>query len=237
MRCAILTRVSTEEQTRPDYNSLQTQEEICRAYVDVQRENGWTVTRVYHDPGFSGKDLKRPGIQSLMADVASGLIDVVLAYKLDRVSRSLQDFYKFWSVLQANGVSFVSATQAFDTTTPAGVLMLNVLLSFGQYERELTVERTATKMRARAEKGLWNGGFVPLGYAYDKATQLLSPIHWSRGSSVMPTTPSSRAALSMPQPSSSTHWDTEQRSIPSSDVTAARQARAATRSAYNRWRR
>ncbi len=175
MRCAIYTRVSTDEQTQPEYGSLQTQQEICEHYMQVQKEKGWKLTEVYEDGGYSGKDLDRPAIHQLLYDVAQGNIDVVITYKLDRISRSLKDFYDFWQVLKDHSVTFVSATQNFDTSDSAGNLMLNILLSFAQYERELTVERTTTKMKARAEKGMWNGGWVPLGYDYTTEQQLLVP--------------------------------------------------------------
>jgi site-specific DNA recombinase len=175
MRCAIYTRVSTDEQAQPEYNSLQLQAELCQHYIEVQREQGWMVAGVYEDSGFSGKDLKRPALQRLLRDIRRGDIQIVVAYKLDRISRSLRDFYEFWGVLQNVGAIFVSATQSFDTSAPAGNLMLNVLLSFAQFERETTAERTAAKMWARAQKGMWNGGYVPYGYAYDPSRQLLLP--------------------------------------------------------------
>lgn len=175
MRCAIYTRVSTDEQAQPNYNSLQLQAELCEHYLEVHREQGWVVAGLYEDAGYSGKDLNRPALQRLLRDVRRGDVQVVVAYKLDRVSRSLRDFYEFWGVLQAAEAIFVSATQSFDTSAPAGNLMLNVLLSFAQFERETTAERTAAKMRARAQKGLWNGGYVPYGYAYDRSQQLLLP--------------------------------------------------------------
>jgi len=175
MRCAIYTRVSTDEQAQPEYNSLQLQAELCQHYIEVQREQGWVVAGVYEDSGFSGKDLKRPALQRLLRDVRRGEIQVVVAYKLDRISRSLRDFYEFWGVLQTVGAIFVSATQSFDTSAPAGNLMLNVLLSFAQFERETTAERTAAKMRARAQKGMWHGGYVPYGYEYDLPKQMLLP--------------------------------------------------------------
>ena len=175
MRCAIYTRVSTDEQAQPEYSSLQLQAELCQHYIQVHREEGWAVGGVYEDAGLSGKDLKRPALQSLLGEVRRGQVDVVVTYKLDRLSRSLKDFYVVWEVLQRHDVTFVSATQAFDTSTPAGNLMLNVLLSFAQYERELTAERTAAKMKARAQKGLWNGGYVPFGYSYEPALHQLRP--------------------------------------------------------------
>jgi len=175
MRCAIVTRVSTEEQTRPDYNSCQSQQDICRHYVEVQREKGWEVFRVYEDAGYSGRNLKRPGIQALVRDIRRDLIDIVLCTRIDRISRSIRDFYEFWSVLEQHHVTFVSATESFDTSTAAGSLMVNLLLSFGAWEVAVVSERTSMKMLARARKGLWNGGHVPLGYGYSKDEQLLIP--------------------------------------------------------------
>ena len=131
--------------------------------------------RLRGPPGYSGKDFQRPGIQELLEDVRAGKLDAVVTYKIDRVSRSLKDFYEFWETLKAHGVTFVSATQHFDTSDSTGMLMLNILLSFAQFERELTRERTMSKMAGRAEKGLWNGGNVPLGYDDDKPTQTLTP--------------------------------------------------------------
>lgn len=124
---------------------------------------------IYEDAGYSGKDFQRPGIQDLMEDVRSGKLDVIVTYKIDRISRSLKDFYELWEVLKSHNVTFVSATQHFDTSDSMGLLILNILLSFAQFERELTRERTMSKMAGRAEKGLWNGGNVPLGFDYDKA--------------------------------------------------------------------
>jgi DNA invertase Pin-like site-specific DNA recombinase len=137
--------------------------------------DGWVVTQYFEDPGYSGKNMDRPGIQGLLAEVRAGNIDVVVAYKLDRISRSLPDFYEFWRILEQHGANFVSATQQFDTSTPMGMLMLNMLLSFAQFEREMTAERTFHKLAERAKRGKWNGGWVPLGYEYDKGTQQLKP--------------------------------------------------------------
>ena len=166
MRCAIYTRVSTDEQARSDYSSLDRQRELCASYVDLHREDHWKVTEVYEDGGYSGKDMNRPALQRLLRDFTNGKVDAVVTYKIDRVSRSLKDFYDFWELLQEHKVTFASATQQFDTSTSAGMLMLNILLSFAQYERELTRERTLSKMAGRAERGLWNGGMVPIGFDY-----------------------------------------------------------------------
>lgn len=171
MRCAIYVRVSTDEQAQPEYNSLQLQAELYQHYIAVQREQGWVVAEVYEDSGFSGKDLKRPALQRLLRGVRRGEIQVVIVYRLDRLSRLSRHFYDMLGIFEASGVKFVSAKESFDTSTPAGNLMLNMLLSFAQFEREMTAERTATKMRARAQKGMWNGGYVPYVYEYDLSKQ------------------------------------------------------------------
>ncbi len=175
MRCAIYTRVSTDEQANKEFSSLESQREVCEHYIQVQKEKGWVLGGVYEDPGYSGKDLERPGINELLADVKMGRIDVVLTYKIDRIARTLRDFYRFWEELEENKASFVSATQNFDTSDSMGMLMLNILLSFAQFERDLTIERTMSKMAIRAQRGKWNGGWVPIGYDYSKHSQLLSP--------------------------------------------------------------
>jgi DNA invertase Pin-like site-specific DNA recombinase len=174
-RCAVYTRVSTDDQARGDYSSLKSQKDICEHYVSIHQMDGWAVTHYFEDPGYSGKDMSRPGIQALLSEVRAKNVDVVVAYKIDRISRHLPDFYDFWRVLERHGVNFVSATQNFDTGTPMGMLMLNMLLSFGQFEREMTVERTVHKLTERAKHGKWNGGWVPIGYEYDKITQRLKP--------------------------------------------------------------
>ena len=175
MRVAITTRVSVDDQARGDYSSLKSQKDICEHYVSIHAEEGWVVTHYFEDAGYSGKDMDRPGIQQLLSEVRSGNIDIVIAYKIDRISRYLPDFYEFWRILEEHGVNFVSATQQFDTSTPMGMLMLNMLLSFAQFERETIAERTHDKLAARAKRGKWNGGWVPLGYAYDKQTKILQP--------------------------------------------------------------
>ncbi len=174
MKAAIYTRISSEEKARSESNSLESQRDICDHYIQVQKDKGWTVSALYEDPGFSGKDMNRPGLQRIIRDVRAGKIDIVVVYKLDRISRSLKDFYQLWEVLKANNVNFVSATQSFDTSNSTGMLMLNVLMSFAQFEREMAVERTAARMASRAEKGRWNGGWFPLGYDYDKEKQTLT---------------------------------------------------------------
>lgn len=123
--------------------------------------------------GWSGKDLDKPGLQDLLEDIRQGKIDVIVTYKIDRISRALKDFYQFWEILQQHNAKFVSATQNFDTSDSTGMLMLNILLSFAQFERELTREGTLSKMTGRAEKGKWKGGWVPIGYDYQKENQQL----------------------------------------------------------------
>tara|TARA_R100000027_G_scaffold9275_4_gene6697 strand:- start:31966 stop:33822 length:1857 start_codon:yes stop_codon:yes gene_type:complete len=174
-RCAIYARVSTDDQTRGDYNSLESQHDICRHLIGVHQHEGWQETHFFEDPGFSGKNLERPGIQALIEAIKRREIDVVITYKIDRVARSVRDFFDFWQLLEDHEANFVSATESFDTGTPAGRLMLNMLLGFGQYERELTAERITDKLIERAKRGKWAGGAVPLGYDYDPQTKKLSP--------------------------------------------------------------
>ena len=175
VRCAIYTRVSTDEQAGKEYNSLEAQKEICEHYIQLHKEEHWVFANTYEDPGYSGSNLERPGVQELLEDIKSNKIDVVITYKIDRISRSLKDFYQFWGILKDYNIIFVSATQSFDTSSSTGMLMLNVLMSFAQFERELTMERTMAKLAMRASKGKWNGGWTPTGYDYDKKIQLLTP--------------------------------------------------------------
>jgi len=165
LRCAIYTRKSTEEGLEQEFNSLDAQREACAAYIMSQRHEGWTlVPEHYDDGGFSGGTMERPALKQLLADVSSGKVDVIVVYKVDRLTRALSDFAKIVEVLDAKGASFVSVTQAFNTTTSMGRLTLNVLLSFAQFEREVTGERIRDKIAASKKKGLWMGGPVPLGY-------------------------------------------------------------------------
>lgn len=165
VRCAVYTRKSTEEGLDQAFNSLDAQREACAAYVASQRHEGWTlVPACYDDGGFSGGSMERPGLRRLLADVESGRVDVIVVYKVDRLTRSLADFAKIVEILDARGASFVSVTQAFNTTTSMGRLTLNVLLSFAQFEREVTGERIRDKIAASKKKGLWMGGPVPLGF-------------------------------------------------------------------------
>ena len=165
LRCAVYTRKSTEEGLDKEFNSLQAQREACEAYIASQRSEGWVLIRdAYDDGGFSGGTLERPGLRQLLADVEERLVDVVVVYKIDRLSRSLMDFTKLVEVFDRAGVTFVSVTQSFSTTTSMGRLTLNVLLSFAQFEREVIAERVRDKIRASRQKGMWMGGSVPLGY-------------------------------------------------------------------------
>lgn len=165
LRCAIYTRKSTEDGLEQEFNSLHAQREACEAYILSQRHEGWAlVERHYDDGGFSGGNMERPGLKSLLEDVDAGLVDVIVVYKVDRLTRSLADFAKIVERLDARVASFVSVTQAFNTTTSMGRLTLNVLLSFAQFEREVTGERIRDKIAASKKKGLWMGGPVPLGY-------------------------------------------------------------------------
>jgi len=164
-RCAIYTRKSTEEGLEQEFNSLDAQREACAAYVLSQKHEGWQLLPEYYDDGgYSGGTMDRPGIKQLMADVQAGRVDVIVVYKVDRLTRSLADFAKIVEVLDRTGASFVSVTQAFNTTTSMGRLTLNVLLSFAQFEREVTGERIRDKIAASKKKGMWMGGPVPLGY-------------------------------------------------------------------------
>lgn len=165
VRCAIYTRKSTEDGLEQEYNSLDAQYDACAAYALSQRHEGWTVVNErYDDGGFSGGNMNRPGLDQLLKDVKAGKVDIILLYKIDRLTRSLSDFARIVDVLDAAGASFVSITQSFNTTTSMGRLTLNMLLSFAQFEREVTGERIRDKIAASKRKGLWMGGPVPLGY-------------------------------------------------------------------------
>jgi len=165
VRCAIYTRVSTEHGLEQDFNSLDAQYDAAQAYIRSQAHAGWTLIRTrYDDGGYSGGSTERPALQRLLADVRARKVGVIVVYKVDRLTRSLADFAKLVELFDAHGVSFVSVTQQFNTTTSMGRLTLNVLLSFAQFEREVTAERIRDKVAASKRKGLWVGGMVPLGY-------------------------------------------------------------------------
>ncbi|MGV8996871.1 MAG: recombinase family protein [Parvibaculaceae bacterium] len=164
-RCAIYTRKSSEEGLEQAFNSLHAQREACEAYIMSQRHEGWTaIPTLYDDGGFSGGTLERPALRALLAEIKAGQVDVVVVYKVDRLTRSLFDFAKIVEIFDVQKVSFVSVTQSFNTTTSMGRLTLNVLLSFAQFEREVTGERIRDKVAASKKKGMWMGGNVPLGY-------------------------------------------------------------------------
>ena len=165
LRCAIYTRVSTEHGLEQEFNSLDSQREASEAYIKSQAHEGWRcLPGRYDDGGFSGGSMERPALQRLLGEIRSRRIDVIVVYKVDRLTRSLTDFAKLVELFDAHGVSFVSVTQAFNTTTSMGRLTLNVLLSFAQFEREVTGERIRDKIAASKKKGIWMGGVVPLGY-------------------------------------------------------------------------
>jgi DNA invertase Pin-like site-specific DNA recombinase len=160
-RCAIYTRKSSEEGLEQDFNSLQAQREACEAFIKSQASEGWKLIKTaYDDGGMSGGTMERPALQRLLADIGEGLVDVVVVYKVDRLTRSLADFAKIVEMFDARGVSFVAVTQQFNTTTSMGRLTLNVLLSFAQFEREVTGERIRDKIAASKRKGMWMGEFL-----------------------------------------------------------------------------
>lgn len=171
IRCAIYTRKSSEDGLEQEFNSLDAQREACAAFITSQKIEGWVLVHdAYDDGGLSGGSLERPGLQRLMADIRSGKVDRIVVYKIDRLTRSLGDFAKIVDVLDGAGASFVSVTQSFNTATSMGRLTLNMLLSFAQFEREVTAERIRDKIVASKKKGLWMGGNVPLGYEPDGRT-------------------------------------------------------------------
>ncbi|MBV6486705.1 MAG: hypothetical protein GHHEDOFH_00640 [Pseudorhodoplanes sp.] len=165
LRCAVYTRKSSEEGLEQEFNSLDAQREACEAYIASQKPEGWVlVPDRYDDGGISGATLERPALKRLLADIEARRVDVVVVYKIDRLSRALMDFAKLVEVFDRNNVTFVSVTQSFNTTTSMGRLTLNILLSFAQFEREVIGERIRDKFAASRKKGMWMGGFVPLGY-------------------------------------------------------------------------
>jgi site-specific DNA recombinase len=164
-RCAVYTRKSSEEGLEQEFNSLDAQREACEAYIASQKPEGWTlVADRYDDGGISGATLERAALKRLLADVESGRVDVIVVYKIDRLSRALMDFAKLVEIFDRHNVTFVSVTQSFNTTTSMGRLTLNVLLSFAQFEREVIGERIRDKFAASRKRGIWMGGHPPLGY-------------------------------------------------------------------------
>ncbi len=175
-RAAIYTRKSTEAGLEQDFNSLDAQREACAAFVTSQAQEGWQLqSQRYDDGGLSGATLERPALQRLLADIEAGRINIVVVYKVDRLTRSLTDFAKLVERFDTHGVSFVSVTQQFNTTSSMGRLTLNVLLSFAQFEREVTVERIRDKIAQSKAKGIWMGGPVPLGYNLGDRELLVNP--------------------------------------------------------------
>jgi len=176
VRCAIYTRKSSEEGLEQGFNSLDAQREACAAYILSQAGEGWQDVRArYDDGGLSGGTLERPALQRLLADVAAGQIDIIVVYKVDRLTRSLLDFAKLVERFDQASVSFVSVTQSFNTTTSMGRLTLNMLLSFAQFEREVTAERIRDKIAASKARGMWMGGTPPLGYRPDGRSLTIAP--------------------------------------------------------------
>src|SRR4030088_2920709 len=175
VRCAIYTRVSTDQGLEQDFNSLDAQYDASQAYIRSQAHAGWTLVRSkYDDGGFSGGNTDRPALQRLLEDLLAGKVDIIVVYKVDRLTRSLADFAKLVELFDQHGVSFVSITQSFNTTSSMGRLTLNVLLSFAQFEREVIGERVRDKIAASKRKGLWIGGPVPLGYrCIDKKLEIV----------------------------------------------------------------
>src|SRR5678815_111984 len=165
VRCAVYTRKSSEEGLEMSFNSLDAQREACQSFIASQRQEGWkALPTLYDDGGYSGGSMERPALKRLLEAVEHGQVDTIVVYKVDRLTRSLADFAKIVEAFDARGVSFVSVTQQFNTTTSMGRLTLNVLLSFAQFEREVTSERIRDKIAASKQKGMWMGGQAPLGY-------------------------------------------------------------------------
>jgi len=174
--CAIYTRKSTDERLDMEFNTLDAQRESCLAYITSQKSEGWMpVKKNYDDGGFSGGTMERPALAELIADIKSGKVNIVVVYKIDRLTRSLMDFAKLVEVFDAHGVTFVSVTQSFNTTTSMGRLTLNVLLSFAQFEREVAGERIRDKISASKRKGMWMGGVPPVGYRVENRQLLVEP--------------------------------------------------------------
>src|ERR1700726_2788479 len=175
-RCAIYTRKSTDHNLDLEFNSLDAQREACEAYIKSQAHEGWRQIPDHYDDGaFSGASLDRPALLQLLSEVRAGKVDVIVVYKVDRLTRSLADFAKLVELFDQHSVSFVSVTQSFNTTSSMGRLTLNVLLSFAQFEREVTSERIRDKIAASKAKGIWVGGSVPLGYASVKKKLVVIP--------------------------------------------------------------
>src|SRR6201981_830397 len=175
-RCAIYTRKSSEEGLEQNFNSLHAQRDACEAFIKSQASEGWRLVKThYDDGGISGASMERPALQQLLGHIRLGLIEVVVVYKVDRLTRSLADFAKMVELFDEHHVSFVAVTQPFNTTPSMGRLTLNVLLSFAQFEREVTGERIRDKIAASRRKGMWMGGMVPLGYDLEDRHLVVNP--------------------------------------------------------------
>lgn len=175
-RCAIYTRKSSEEGLEQDFNSLDAQREACEAYIKSQKHEGWElIEKQYNDGGFSGGTMNRPAFKELLADVEKEQVDIVVVYKVDRLTRSLMDFAKIVDIFDKHKTSFVSITQQFNTTTSMGRLTLNILLSFAQFEREVTGERIRDKFAASRAKGMWLNGKAPIGYIKKDGKLIVEP--------------------------------------------------------------
>ena len=176
LRCAIYTRKSSDEGLDQSFNSLDAQREACEAFIKSQKHEAWQLIAThYDDGGYSGGTMDRPALTRLMDDIDAGQVQVVVVYKVDRLTRALTDFAKMIERFDASGTSFIAVTQQFNTTTSMGRLTLNVLLSFAQFEREVTGERIRDKIAASKQKGLWMGGYVPLGYDAKDRTLVINP--------------------------------------------------------------
>lgn len=176
IRAAIYCRCSTDEQWQgKDFSTLESQASICKHAVAMKEHEGWSLGQIFEDGGFSGGSIERPALAEMIAEIEAGNIQAVIVYRLDRLTRSIADFYSVWEIFEKHGVVFMSATEAFSTDTPSGELFLNILLSLAQWERQLIRQRVSDKVAERSKQGLWNGGRAPYGYDYDKEQKLLVP--------------------------------------------------------------
>ena len=176
VRCAIYTRKSTDEGLNQDFNSLDAQREAAEAYIRSQAGEGWSLLRGQYDDGYTGANMERPALKRLLGEIDARKVDCVVVYKVDRLSRSIRDFANMMELFDKQGVSFVSVTQQFNTTTSLGRLTLNILLSFAQFEREIISERTRDKQVAARRKGKWTGGHLILGYDLDPRARAVSQV-------------------------------------------------------------
>jgi len=171
-KCAIYTRVSTDIQAEKEFSSCESQEEKIKSFI--QSQNNWQIAKVYTDAGYTGANTNRPALQELLEDIKQNKIDIILAYKIDRLTRSPKDFYQLIEVFDKYQTDFISITERFDTSTPAGRLLRNIMLTFAQFEKELTSERIKDKMLERAKKGMCSGGYAPFGYKRENKKLLIN---------------------------------------------------------------